>query len=307
MKPDATSPFGTSASTDAVPGAPSKFTFGSSSLFASAAASTSAFGFAAKSGASNFASLLKDTAKGDGESAADDGDEKDSATEKEVPFKKSTVEPLDAKDVLTGEEEETTVLSTKCKLFAWEKPEGATEGSWKERGKGLLRVNESKKDPKCARLGKHHRVKGSTHKSTTPHSHIPLFALSSVMRADGVFRLILNVRIVSGMPCKARDEKFVEILACEAPSQITKFLFKVANAAQGIMLVTTITSYSNPDPKPAETEKEITKEKSEEKGGEAKDEAESKKDEAKQGKAKDDMAKLEVKTDGSPQAGADKV
>lgn len=49
------------------------------------------------------------------------------------------------------------------------------------------------------------------------------------MRAEGVLKVILNVQIVAGMPAKLRDDKYIEIIACEKPPAFTKFLFKLGN------------------------------------------------------------------------------
>ncbi len=49
------------------------------------------------------------------------------------------------------------------------------------------------------------------------------------MRAEGVLKVILNVYIVPGMPAKLRDDKYIEVIACEKPPEFTKFLFKLGN------------------------------------------------------------------------------
>jgi hypothetical protein len=48
-----------------------------------------------------------------------------------------------------------------------------------------------------------------------------------VMRTDLVFRLILNVRIIPDLPCILRNEKYLELAACEKPNELTKFLIRV--------------------------------------------------------------------------------
>jgi len=46
---------------------------------------------------------------------------------------------------------ESNVLQIFCKLYSWE----SSSISWKERGKGFLRLNDKMKDDKlCSRLGK---------------------------------------------------------------------------------------------------------------------------------------------------------
>lgn len=47
------------------------------------------------------------------------------------------------------------------------------------------------------------------------------------MRADVVFRVILNVRVNLDLLCNLRDEKYIEMIACETPPEMSKFLLKV--------------------------------------------------------------------------------
>lgn len=50
------------------------------------------------------------------------------------------------------------------------------------------------------------------------------------MRADGVLKVILNVRILKNMPLMHRkDSKFVEFIACETVPDFTKFLVKTSS------------------------------------------------------------------------------
>jgi Ran-binding protein 3 len=53
-------------------------------------------------------------------------------------------------EAITGEEDESNVLQIHCKLFQWERD----DSSWKEKGKGFLKLNDKKKEDKlCSRLG----------------------------------------------------------------------------------------------------------------------------------------------------------
>ncbi|WWD21719.1 hypothetical protein CI109_106206 [Kwoniella shandongensis] len=70
-------------------------------------------------------------------------------------------------DVTTGEEDEETVYQTRAKLYISDKDAG-----WKERGVGILKLNVRRSDGLGARL---------------------------VMRADGVFRLLLNSKLYKGL------------------------------------------------------------------------------------------------------------
>ena len=113
------------------------------------------------------------------------------ADKEDEPIQPSVLPP--ATNLVTGEEEEETIHSGRCKLFVW------TKDTWVERGRGNVRLNESTVTSK-ARL---------------------------VMRAEGVLRVILNVHVLPGMPCKLRDDKYIEFVACEKPPELTKFLLKV--------------------------------------------------------------------------------
>ncbi|RWS30245.1 ran-binding protein 3-like isoform X1 [Leptotrombidium deliense] len=80
-------------------------------------------------------------------------------------------------EAITGEEGESNVLQIYCKLYSWE----SSGSSWKERGKGLLRLNDKIKDDKlCSRL---------------------------VMRTSGSLKVILNSIIVAGMKFELSNEQ----------------------------------------------------------------------------------------------------
>ncbi|KAL7412327.1 hypothetical protein BDY24DRAFT_392556 [Mrakia frigida] len=87
-----------------------------------------------------------------------------------------------SEDMVTGEEGEETRHQVRAKLHVMEDKNGA----WKERGTGLckLNINTATKVPRL------------------------------IMRADGVFRLILNVALFQGMSCE-RQDKFVRLIAFE--------------------------------------------------------------------------------------------
>ncbi|XP_015783632.1 ran-binding protein 3 [Tetranychus urticae] len=80
-------------------------------------------------------------------------------------------------EVITGEEDESNVLQIFCKLYLWD----SATAFWKEKGKGMLRLNDKMKDDKlCSRL---------------------------VMRTAGSLKVILNASIVSGMKFELSNEK----------------------------------------------------------------------------------------------------
>ncbi|ORY21251.1 hypothetical protein BCR39DRAFT_508438 [Naematelia encephala] len=85
-------------------------------------------------------------------------------------------------DVHTGEEDEETLYQTRAKLYVMQ-----TDGGWRERGVGAVRLNVRRSDGRGARL---------------------------VMRAEGVLRLILNVSLYVGMSC-LEDGKHVRTTVFE--------------------------------------------------------------------------------------------
>jgi Ran-binding protein 3 len=87
--------------------------------------------------------------------------------------------------VTTGEEDEYTVHTVKAKLLVID----GKSDNWKERGTGTLRINTKK-------------TNGTS-------------ATRLLMRADSVFRVILNVPLFSGMKVWIMQEKFVRFAAFE--------------------------------------------------------------------------------------------
>lgn len=69
-------------------------------------------------------------------------------------------------EVKTGEEGETNVLQITCKLFTYDK---STGGSWQERGRGILRLNDQESED-----GTHSRL---------------------VFRATGSLRVVFNTKV----------------------------------------------------------------------------------------------------------------
>ncbi|XP_018334268.1 ran-binding protein 3 isoform X1 [Agrilus planipennis] len=87
-------------------------------------------------------------------------------------------------EVKTGEEGETNVVQISCKLFAYDK---STGGSWQERGRGTLRLNDQES--------------GKEIKSRL------------VFRTSGSLRVVLNTKIWSDMNIQQASEKSIRLTA----------------------------------------------------------------------------------------------
>lgn len=129
---------------------------------------------------------------------------------------KPKVQQLAETDLATGEEGERTIHSVRAKLYTMTK-EGSKDGTWKERGTGTLRVNVPKelyyqqRSQQYPQLGKYPRPSVSASGGSGGAS-----AARLVMRAEGVLRLILNVRLFPGMGVELAQEKFVRFVALES-------------------------------------------------------------------------------------------
>ncbi|CAG5035687.1 unnamed protein product [Parnassius apollo] len=95
---------------------------------------------------------------------------------------------------MTGEEDETNILQITCRLFAWE------AGSWRERGRGVLRLNDAA--PGGGGGG------GSR----------------LVVRVAGSLRVVLNTKLWPDMVVERAGAKSLRITAVDAQLQIKLFL-----------------------------------------------------------------------------------
>ncbi|CAH2992022.1 unnamed protein product [Chilo suppressalis] len=89
----------------------------------------------------------------------------------------------------TGEEGETNVLQISCRFFAWE------TGSWRERGRGVLRLNDA----------------------STGGSRL-------VARVAGSLRVVLNTKLWPAMVVERAGTKSLRITASDAQQQVKLFL-----------------------------------------------------------------------------------
>ncbi|KAJ1972713.1 hypothetical protein H4R35_004525 [Dimargaris xerosporica] len=98
--------------------------------------------------------------------------------------------------VKTGEENEDTLYQTKCKLYELD-----DAMQWRERGVGVLKVNQQVTDPDAVRL---------------------------VMRTDVVFKVILNAKLFSGMSCELAQDRFVRFGVVDANRKLKTYAVKVS-------------------------------------------------------------------------------
>ncbi|CAO3651154.1 unnamed protein product [Cunninghamella echinulata] len=126
----------------------------------------------------------------------------------EAKLKVPGIKPTEVK---TGEEDEDTVYHTKAKLLILD----TKTNNWKERGSGTLHIN----------------VKEIEEKSTTQ--------TRLIMRADSVYRLILNLLLFAEMKVFIMQERFVRFAGFESEqkedgtseTKLVNYALKVANPA----------------------------------------------------------------------------
>lgn len=100
----------------------------------------------------------------------------------------------------------------------WDASEKGKE-TWRERGKGHVKVNVSIEKPEQGRLREY---------ITARHAYECTNG-SVVMRSEGSLKVILNTKIFAGMHCKILSDKYVEFIgtSVDDPKQIAKFLLQV--------------------------------------------------------------------------------
>lgn len=97
----------------------------------------------------------------------------------------------DEVEITTGEEDERNVLEINCKLFTF------VENNYEERGRGILRLNDSK--------------------STSLQSRL-------VFRASGSLRLLLNTKIWRDQVCEQPSQKSLRFTAFDINGVIKIYL-----------------------------------------------------------------------------------
>ncbi|CAH2075107.1 unnamed protein product, partial [Iphiclides podalirius] len=109
---------------------------------------------------------------------------------------------------MTGEEDETNVLQITCRLFAWE------AGSWRERGRGVLRLNDAAPGSGGGNGGGSGSGSGTTAGSGS----------RLVVRVVGSLRVVLNTKLWPDMVVERAGAKSLRITAVDAQLQIKLYL-----------------------------------------------------------------------------------
>ncbi|XP_073816179.1 ran-binding protein 3 [Musca autumnalis] len=94
-------------------------------------------------------------------------------------------------ETFTGEENEVNIVDLNCKLFAF------VNSNWEERGRGSLRLNDSRIEHECSRL---------------------------VFRTAGNLRLLLNTKVWGGMVAERPSQKSLRLTAMDNTGKIKIFL-----------------------------------------------------------------------------------
>ncbi|XP_075878020.1 ran-binding protein 3b isoform X2 [Nelusetta ayraudi] len=131
----------------------------------------------------------------------------ESLEESAAAYTKATAKKciLEKVNVKTGEESESNVLQMQCKLYVFEK----TAQSWKERGRGLLRLNDM---------------------ASTDDG---MLQSRLVMRTQGSLRLILNTKLWPRMQVDKASEKSVRITAMDTEDQGVK-VFLISGSSKDV-------------------------------------------------------------------------
>lgn len=111
-----------------------------------------------------FSSAIKNEGKTDG-SITNKETKSLSESAREYEESRANKRKYEEVEIITGEENETNILNINCKLFAFDK----ASGSWQERGRGILRLNDFENDG-CAQS-------------------------RLLFRTTGIWRVILNTKV----------------------------------------------------------------------------------------------------------------
>ncbi|XP_055853564.1 ran-binding protein 3 [Episyrphus balteatus] len=139
-----------------------------------------------------FSSVIQAAAKPENEGAAKESTDAKSLTEVAREYEESRAQKRKFEEVetFTGEEDEANIVDISCKLFAF------VNSNWEERGRGSLRLNDSKVQ-ECSRV---------------------------VFRTSGNLRLLVNTKVWAGMVAERPSQKSMRLTAMDNNGQIKVFL-----------------------------------------------------------------------------------
>lgn len=143
-----------------------------------------------------FTSVLKENSKPDSGGLMSQGTTKTlSESAREYEESRAVKRKFEEVEVITGEEGEKNIVQITCKLFAFDT---ATGGSWQERGRGILRLNDQDtEDGTQSRL---------------------------VFRATGSLRVVLNTKIWAEMTIELASNKSIRFMAFDTSGEVKVFL-----------------------------------------------------------------------------------
>lgn len=186
----------------------SKFSFGNSKeSYSSSSAKPfgslgSQFKFGESSGLGALASVGSEKAK----SVENPWAEERKEIEESKTDKYAVVDVKEQTDVKTGEEEEDVLFDARARLYALVLSD--TLAGWKERATGSVHLNTH-------RVTKKHRI---------------------IMRADSLYKVVLNLpigsgtKVTRGFPSSAASERFVRITGSEEAGKLTQFALRLQTA-----------------------------------------------------------------------------
>lgn len=141
-----------------------------------------------------FSSVIQAAAKPDNEGAvAKESTDAKSLTEVAREYEehsRAQKRKYEEVETFTGEEDESNIVDISCKLFAF------VNSNWEERGRGSLRLNDSKVQ-ECSRV---------------------------VFRTSGNLRLLVNTKVWAGMVAERPSQKSLRLTAMDNNGQIKVFL-----------------------------------------------------------------------------------
>uniref|UniRef100_T1P9N3 RanBP1 domain protein n=1 Tax=Musca domestica TaxID=7370 RepID=T1P9N3_MUSDO len=149
---------------------------------------------AAASGELLFSSVIQNAAAKPTENPEKDANaEAKSLTDVAREYEESRAQKRKYEEVetFTGEENEMNIVDLNCKLFAF------VNSNWEERGRGSLRLNDSRIEHECSRL---------------------------VFRTAGNLRLLLNTKVWGGMVAERPSQKSLRLTAMDNTGKIKIFL-----------------------------------------------------------------------------------